>query len=65
MGGRTLRKDEKRTKILSLTSGTLIVYRLPAGVRRETLAFEQADEGGTWLVDGAGFRMDLREHWTA
>jgi hypothetical protein len=39
--------------------------RRPAGVRRDTLALEQDDEGGTWLVDDVGFRMDLREHWVA
>ena len=63
IGGRTIRKDEKRTKMLSLSSGTLIVYRLPAEARIATLGFEEDGQGGTWLIDGAGFRMDLREHW--
>jgi hypothetical protein len=55
-------KDDVRTKVISLSSGTLIVYRLPrdsdlAAARIET---DEAT-GATWLTDGSTLRMDLSE----
>jgi hypothetical protein len=59
-GGRFLRKDERRTKIVSIGSGTLIVYRLP-----EQFAFDDATIGARdsrlILSDRHGHEMNLSE----
>jgi hypothetical protein len=60
MGGRVVEKAEERTKILSLSSGTLIVYQLPDQVILETLKFVSAG-GRLSLTDGKGFSMNLTE----
>jgi hypothetical protein len=60
MGGRVLEKADKRTKILSLSSGTLIVYQLPDNVGLEALKFVSAD-GQLVLTDGKGFTMNVTE----
>jgi hypothetical protein len=62
MSGQIGRKAELRTKFISLSSGTLIVYELPEAVRLEALRFE-CDEKLIDLTDGAGFSMHLSE-WT-
>jgi hypothetical protein len=41
-GGRVIEKPEERTKILSLSSGTLMVYQLPESVPLEALKFKAA-----------------------
>lgn len=61
ISGGMVGKPEKRTKILSLVSGSLIVYQLPEGIQLERLRFE-APEGRAVLTDGAEFQMDLAEH---
>lgn len=53
-------KKDTRTKIVSLTSGTLIVYQLPSTVDMKTLHVEM-DDADVFLVDDGGFRMDLTE----
>ena len=59
-GGLSKKKDP-RTKILSLTSGTLIVYLLPQSAKLEKTTVEFDTQGNLWLTDGAGFHMDLNE----
>ncbi len=61
VGGRVIEKAEERTKILSLTSGTLLVYQLPDTVAFDALKFVSA-EGRISLTDGMGFTMNLAEH---
>ena len=58
--GRMLEKTEPRTKILALTSGTLIVYQLPPATVLESLAFTWV-EGRLSASDGQGFAMNLGE----
>jgi hypothetical protein len=54
-------KAGPRTKILSLSSGTLLVYQLPAGVAADALKFVP-DGQRLSPTDGKGFTMDLSEH---
>jgi hypothetical protein len=61
MGGRLIEKAEERTKILSLSSGTLLVYQLPATLALDTLDFS-ASNGSLTLTDGKGFTMNLSEY---
>ncbi len=60
MSGQMIEKVEARTKILSLSSGTLIVYQLPARASLDTMRFASAD-GILSLSDGQGFTMNLGE----
>ncbi|WP_455379645.1 hypothetical protein [Petrachloros mirabilis] len=60
MGGQVVEKAEKRTKILSLSSGTFIVYQLPDGIVLNALKFSEL-EGRLALTDGEGFTMNLTE----
>jgi hypothetical protein len=60
MGGRMIEKADARTKLLSLSSGTLIVYQLPEAVELEGLKFIGSD-GLLALTDERGFAMDLTE----
>ncbi len=55
MGGRLIEKAEERTKILSLSSGTLLVYQLPGDVVIESLKFVVTN-GQLSLTDGKGSR---------
>jgi hypothetical protein len=48
-------------KVLSLSSGTLLVYQLPEGVDVDSLRFE-VKEPTVSLIDGKGFTMNLTEH---
>lgn len=54
------RKDDLRTKILSLSSGTLIVYALPESADLASLRLENPG-GELFLCDDLGLRMDLSE----
>lgn len=60
--GRVRRKAEARTKLLSLTSGTLIVYVLPKSVDVAKVEI-CCDEAEMWITDGNEFTMNLSE-WT-
>ena len=55
------RKADLRTKLISLHTGTVIVYALPAEVEFEALRLEQPSGHEIVLSDGAKFRMDLSE----
>ena len=61
MAGGFQRKDDLRTKIFAITSGAIIVYRLPKELTLDSLRLERTGEHGLDLVDGARFRMDLSE----
>ena len=59
-----VRKDDRRTKIVSLGSGSVIVYELPAEVAVEDLQVEQPGGHAVYMTDGRKFRMDLAEKQT-
>jgi len=58
--GQMVKKDDDRIKIVSLSSGTLIVYQLPSGTDMEALQIE-IEEQKVVLKDGQKFEMDLSE----
>ena len=60
LGGTIHRKSEPRTKLLSLTAGTLLVYVLPQTLQLNDVTIE-CDEARTWLTDGDRFSMNLSE----
>ena len=60
MSGRVLEKADVRTKLLSISSGTLIVYQLPSETSLETLKFMAVD-GRLSLSNDKGFKMNLME----
>lgn len=55
------RKADRRTKLIALTSGNLIVYVLPPEVDVEALEIRQPHGHAIVLTDGGKFRMDLSE----
>jgi hypothetical protein len=59
--GRVLRKEDCRTKIVSVASGSLIVYQLP-----DDLVIEDVQvvirESCLSMTDGRQFDMNLSEH---
>ncbi len=59
--GSYVKKEDQRTKILSIASGTLIVYVLPATTQLARVRFESTPEGHLFLKDGAALKMDLTE----
>jgi hypothetical protein len=61
LGGVIMEKKEQRTKIFSLSSGTLIVYQLPSSVEMASLQLKLNPEGKLWLMDGTKFKMNLKE----
>jgi hypothetical protein len=58
---RMVRKNDPRTKILSLGSGTLIVYRLPQELDLDALKLDTGIGSQIVLTDGASFHMDVSE----
>jgi hypothetical protein len=54
------RKEDPRTKIVSLSSGTVIVYQLPEAVDLDSLSVV-VEKTGVSLRDRRGFSMDLTE----
>jgi hypothetical protein len=61
ISGQMIEKADERTKILALSSGTLLVYQLPDAVALEGLKFTIKD-GSLSLTDGMEFTMNLAEH---
>ena len=60
MSGNVLEKADVRTKLLSISSGTLMVYQLPNETCLESLAFS-FEHGCLSLTDGKELRMNLME----
>lgn len=60
MTGQMTEKSSQTTKIMSISSGSLIVYVLPDGVNMDALRFEQQMMKLT-LLDDNGFSLDLTE----
>lgn len=59
--GAIVMKNDERTKIVSLSSGTLIVYQLPFEVELEALTIKPGSDQSVVLSDGNGFSMNLTE----
>jgi hypothetical protein len=59
--GAVHRKEDERTKIVSLSSGTLMVYQLPESVDLDALELYVDGSAGVTLRDDNGFKMDLTE----
>lgn len=59
--GLMVHKSMKRTKILALASGTLIVYQLPADTRLADAELRANSDGGLELVDHHELSMDLSD----
>ena len=55
------RKSDRRTKIVSISSGNLIVYQIPDEVDVEDVRIDQPGGHTVVATDGAKFRMDLSE----
>jgi len=58
--GKLVRKDEKRCKIIPLSSGDFISYILPIHLDVENLRMEQRKQH-LLLTDGNNFIMDISE----
>ncbi|MCG8404665.1 MAG: hypothetical protein MI923_05645 [Phycisphaerales bacterium] len=61
IGGLVFRKPDPRTKLLSISSGTLLVYVLSKEVPIEALEFVVSDDGGVTATDGKSLHMNLSE----
>ena len=61
MSGLMIEKPDARTRILALSSGTLMVYQLPDTVDTENLRFVMID-GSVAVTDRKGFTMNVSEH---
>ena len=59
--GLLIEKSDARTRILSLASGTLLVYQLPDALDIDAVKFEMLGLGLS-LTDGKNFTMNLTEH---
>ena len=59
------RKEDLRTKLIALGSGSVIVYELPTGVAIEDLHIEQPGGHALVMTDGKRFHMDLAERMPA
>jgi hypothetical protein len=61
ISGLMIEKSDVRTRILSLSSGTLLVYQLPDALDIDDVKFEILDNLLS-LTDGKEFKMNLAEH---
>ena len=59
--GSMQKKPDLRTKIMSIVSGTFIVYQLPITVLLDSVRFELDQVGALALMDEGGFTMDVGE----
>jgi hypothetical protein len=60
--GMIFRKEDERTKLYAIASGTILLYRLPGDVDLAALRFEGRD-GLLWLTDGRNLRMNMSERF--
>ena len=60
MGHRAIEKAEKRTKLLSVAAGTLLIYILPEQVSLGRVRFV-SELGRLVVTNGNGFTMNLAE----
>lgn len=57
--GNMQKKSDLRTKVMSIVSGTLIVYQLPVTALLDSMRFSLDQDGGLVLTDEGGFSMDV------
>jgi hypothetical protein len=62
VSGKAVRKPEPRTKLISLSSGTLIVYEIPQATDLAALNLRESPDRHVLLSDGEGFELDVTEH---
>lgn len=55
------KKHDRRTKIVALTSGTLIIYEIPTQADIDNIKIDQPDAHSVIASDGYNFKMDLSE----
>ena len=55
------RKSDRRTKLIAVGSGSVIVYELPAEIDVESIRVEQPGGHAVLATDGKKFHMDLAE----
>ena len=55
------RKADRRTKLIAVAAGSLIVYEIPPEVEIEDVRIEQPGGHTVIATDGAKFQMDLSE----
>jgi len=59
--GHVHKKADQTTKIVAISSGTVLVYLLAGDLQINSLQFAQADSKLS-LVDDVAFKFDLTEH---
>ncbi len=59
--GTMQKKSDLCTKVMSIVSGTLIVYQLPVTALLDSMRFSLDQDGGLVLTDEGGFSMDVSE----
>ena len=59
--GSMQKKPDLRTKVISIVSGTFIVYQLPVTALLDSMKFSLEEDGGLVLTDEGGFSMDISE----
>jgi len=60
MSGALLRKDDTRTRILSILSGSFLVYQLPKETKLDQVHFEMRGTE-SFLTDGGSLTMNMSE----
>ena len=55
------RKADRRTKLIAVASGSMIIYELPKDVELEEVRVEQPSVHSVVATDGKSFTMDLAE----
>lgn len=55
------KKADRRTKLIAIGSGSLIIYQIPDTVAIEEVRIEQPGGPTVTATDGSKFRMDLSE----
>jgi hypothetical protein len=55
-----VRRPDKRTKVIALNDGELVINILPRELRLEALRYEVHDHR-LYLTDGKSWRMDIKE----
>lgn len=56
-----VRKRDRRTKLIAVASGSVLVYELPSQVDVEAIRIEQPSGHVVIATDGDKFRMDMAE----
>lgn len=62
--GTLTKKDDLRTKVVSLLSGTTLVYQLPRDTDISVLNIKHMDNKQLILFDDDGFSMDITDQHT-